>query len=123
CDREFRALYFSLAPIPFERDALTVLPARLPVKLPAGLQGAGLPLRHVGHYAYPATFLVAYPGLSRSALATLESLAQLRAPWHWAGIAAGGTAGAPRRGVDTAADLGRARAALAAETAIGRAGA
>jgi len=122
CDREFRALYFSRAPIPFERDALTDFPARLPVKLPAGLQGAGLPLRHVGLYAYRATFLDAYPGLSRSPLETLESLEQLRALWHGYRIAVLVTADAPPPGVDTAADLERARAALVAEAAIGRAG-
>ena len=122
CDRELRALYFSRAPIPFERDALTGFPARLPVELPAGLQGAGLPLRHVGLYAYRAAFLDAYPALSRSPLEALESLEQLRALWHGYRIAVLLTADAPPPGVDTAADLARARATLAAEAAVGRAG-
>ena len=122
CDRELRALYFSRAPIPFERDALADFPARLPVELPAGLQGAGLPLRHVGLYAYRAAFLDAYPGLARSPLEALESLEQLRALWHGYRIAVLITADAPPPGVDTAADLERARAALAAEAAEGRGG-
>ncbi len=114
CDRALRALYFSRAPIPFERDAMTGFPHRLPGRLPAGLAGAGLPLRHIGLYAYRADFLDAYPRLERSPLEALESLEQLRALWHGHRIAVLRAAQAPPAGVDTAADLARVRAAFEA---------
>lgn len=41
CDRELRALYFSRAPIPFERDAMTGFPQQLPARLPGGLRARG----------------------------------------------------------------------------------
>ena len=115
CDREQRALYFSRAPIPFERDAMAGFPAQLPARLPHGLQRAQLPLRHVGLYAYRAAFLDAYQGLAPSPLEALESLEQLRALWHGYRIAVLVIPDAPPPGVDTAADLARARAALAAD--------
>lgn len=114
CDRALRALYFSRAPIPFERDAMTGFPAQPPAGLPAGLRAAGLPLRHIGLYAYRAAFLSAYPTLERSPLEALESLEQLRALWHGHRIAVAIAAEAPPPGVDTPADLARARALLAA---------
>lgn len=114
CDRELRALYFSRAPIPFERDAMAGFPQRLPARLPEGLAPAGLPLRHIGLYAYRAGFLDAYPRLARSPLEALESLEQLRALWHGHRIAVLLADGAPPPGVDTVADLERARAAFAA---------
>jgi 3-deoxy-manno-octulosonate cytidylyltransferase (CMP-KDO synthetase) len=112
CDRALRALYFSRAPIPFERDAMTGFPQRLPARMPGGLAPAGLPLRHVGVYAYRADFLDAYPRLERSPLEALESLEQLRALWHGHRIAVLLTAHAPPAGVDTAADLARVRRAF-----------
>ncbi len=114
CDREQRALYFSRAPVPFERDALAGFPGRLPQRLPFGLSGSGLPLRHIGLYAYRAAFLDAFPGLARSPLETLESLEQLRALWHGYRIAVLLTPHAPPGGVDTPEDLERVRAALSA---------
>ncbi len=113
CDRELRALYFSRAPIPFERDAMAGFPHRLPARLPEGLAPAALPLRHIGLYAYRAGFLDAYPRLTRSPLEALESLEQLRALWHGHRIAVLLADEAPPPGVDTAADLERARAAFA----------
>ncbi|MCO5107502.1 MAG: 3-deoxy-manno-octulosonate cytidylyltransferase [Burkholderiaceae bacterium] len=117
CDRALRALYFSRAPIPFERDAMAGFPQRLPQRLPGGLAATGLPLRHVGLYAYRAAFLAAYPGLERSPLEALESLEQLRALWHGHRIAVLLADSAPPPGVDTAADLERARAVFAASGA------
>jgi 3-deoxy-manno-octulosonate cytidylyltransferase (CMP-KDO synthetase) len=112
CDRAGHALYFSRAPIPFERDAMTGFPGRLAARLPEGLQAAGLPLRHIGLYAYRAGFLDAYPTLTRSPLEALESLEQLRALWHGHRIAVIVTPEAPPAGVDTAADLDRVRLEL-----------
>ena len=99
-----RALYFSRAPIPFERDA-----APDAERLSAALRSAPV-LRHVGLYAYRVSFLQRYPGLARSPLETLESLEQLRALWHGLPITVLRLADAPAPGVDTPADLERVRA-------------
>ena len=112
CDRAGQAMYFSRAPIPFERDALAGFPQRLPARLPAGLRAAGLPLRHIGLYAYRVAFLTAFPTLARAPLEALEALEQLRALWHGHRIAVLVADGAPPPGVDTAADLARVRALL-----------
>ncbi|MCL4185685.1 MAG: 3-deoxy-manno-octulosonate cytidylyltransferase [Burkholderiaceae bacterium] len=112
CDRAGRALYFSRAPVPFERDAMAGFPGRLATRLPEGLRAAGLPLRHIGLYAYRAGFLDAYPKLARSPLEGLESLEQLRALWHGHRIAVLVTPEAPPPGVDTPADLARVRREL-----------
>lgn len=68
------ALYFSRAPIPFSRDAwasgVTAIPAGLPV------------YRHIGLYAYRASFLRAFPTLTVPAIERHEALEQLRALAH-----------------------------------------
>ncbi len=110
CDRLWRALYFSRAPVPFERDALTGFPARLPAELPLELHAAGLPMRHIGLYAYRVSYLRAYSAMERSPLEALESLEQLRALWHGHRIAVFRTLEIPLPGVDTPADLERVRA-------------
>lgn len=106
-----RALYFSRAPIPFERDAPP--PADT---LSATLRAAPV-LRHVGLYAYRVGFLRSYPELPRSPLESIESLEQLRALWHGLPIAVLTLDQAPAAGVDTPADLERVRALVAAESA------
>ncbi len=58
------AAYFSRAPIPFERDHFPGFPSRLPPALSAAM-AAHPPLRHIGLYAYWASFLRAYPTLAR----------------------------------------------------------
>ena len=112
-DAAGRALYFSRAPIPFDRDH----PPREGAPLSEQMSSSGLPLRHVGIYAYRNAFLQAYPSLPRSPLETLESLEQLRALWHGHRIAVLVTPEGPPPGVDTPADLERARAAFAASQA------
>lgn len=99
-----RALYFSRAPIPYERDR-TGGPG-----LSARLRAAGLPLRHIGLYAYRVSVLREFPTLAPAPIETLESLEQLRAQWHGHRIALHITQSAPPTGVDTPADLERARA-------------
>jgi 3-deoxy-manno-octulosonate cytidylyltransferase (CMP-KDO synthetase) len=98
-DRQGRALYFSRAPIPHWRDA------------PAG---AGLPpqapLRHIGLYAYRASFLRRFPSLTPAPIEQLEALEQLRVLWHGERIAVFVTDEAPSAGVDTPEDLARVRA-------------
>jgi 3-deoxy-manno-octulosonate cytidylyltransferase (CMP-KDO synthetase) len=108
-DARGRALYFSRAPIPFERDA----PAGADTALSAALRAAPV-LRHVGLYAYRAGFLRRYPHLPRSPLEALESLEQLRAQWHGHPIAVITLEHAPAPGVDTPADLERVRALVSA---------
>ena len=96
-DRHGRALYFSRAPIPHRRDAH------------ATPTSTGLALRHVGLYAYRAAYLRAFAGLEPSPLESIEALEQLRTLWHGDHIAVLVSEGAAGIGVDTPADLARAR--------------
>jgi len=94
------ALYFSRAPIPYPRDAFAAgegLPAQLPV------------LRHIGIYAYRASFLRAYGQLSPALIEQYESLEQLRALYHGYKIGVVIADEAPPGGVDTEQDLQAAR--------------
>lgn len=105
-DKAGRALYFSRATIPWNRDAF----AASKESLPAGYA----PLRHVGLYAYSNAFLQAYPALESSPLETIEALEQLRVLWHGYPIAVHITDSAPPAGVDTPDDLERVRRHYAA---------
>lgn len=99
-DEQGYALYFSRAPIPWPRDAFAAgqsLPAGLPV------------LRHIGLYAYRASFLGAFGGLAPAPLERFEMLEQLRALWHGYRIAVAVTPDSPGAGVDTPEDLERVR--------------
>ena len=106
-DSQGRALTFSRAPIPHERDAT---PAASTDALPQALTAHGLPLRHIGLYAYRAGFLARFPLLKPAPLEQIESLEQLRALWHGFRIAVHIAEHAPPAGVDTLADLERIRA-------------
>ena len=110
-DARGRALYFSRAAIPFERDAEPT--AAADAGLSIALLGAPV-LRHVGLYAYRVGFLRRYPDLPRSPLESLESLEQLRALWHGYSIAVLRLSDAPAPGVDTPEDLAHVRALIAA---------
>lgn len=103
-DAEGRALYFSRAPIPWARDHDGMPPPSTPA------------MRHIGLYAYRAGFLATFTTLAPAPLEMLESLEQLRALWHGYRIAVFVAASAPAAGVDTAADLDRVRAHVAAAT-------
>jgi 3-deoxy-manno-octulosonate cytidylyltransferase (CMP-KDO synthetase) len=100
-DKAGRALYFSRATIPWNRDAF----AQSKDSLPAGY----VPLRHIGLYAYRNDFLQAYPALAVSPLESIEALEQLRVLWHGYPIAVHVTDSAPAAGVDTPEDLERVR--------------
>jgi len=101
------ALYFSRAPIPWSRDGAA-----------AGLASQrefGGAWRHVGLYAYRVRALRQITRLPPSDLEQREKLEQLRALEHGIRIVVGTCAERPAPGVDTVADLERARqqAALA----------
>lgn len=86
CDLCGRAMYFSRALIPVDRDGR------------GGSDAA--PLRHVGLYAYTREFLQRYVRLAPTALERAEQLEQLRALQH--GYAIGvAIRGSARIGIDT----------------------
>lgn len=99
-DRDGLAQYFSRAPIPYARDAY-MADGAMPVDLPV--------YRHIGIYAYRASFLKIYSGLTPAPTETFEALEQLRAMWHGYRIAVTVTDNAPAAGVDTPEDLQRVR--------------
>ena len=98
------ALYFSRAPIPWWRDGFAAGVTALP---------APAPLRHIGIYAYRASFLRAFPRLAQAPVESCEALEQLRALWHGHRIAVHVTDKDPGAGVDTPEDLERVRALFA----------
>lgn len=100
------ALYFSRAPLPWPRDAFARLREAngglLPASgdLPAGVEA----IRHVGLYAYRASFLKAYAGLAPAPLESVEALEQLRALHHGYRISVALCDAIPAPGVDTPED-------------------
>lgn len=100
-DARGRAMYFSRAPIPWARDAWATQRDTLPAGLPV--------MRHIGLYAYRASFLRRYTQLAPCALEQWEALEQLRALWHGDMIQVMRVDHAPAAGVDTEADLARVR--------------
>ncbi len=99
-DATGRALYFSRAPIPWERDQFGK------DSPPTHIQAQ----RHIGLYSYRAGFLRLFPTLAQAPLERLEALEQLRALWHGHRIKVFETTDAPAAGVDTPEDLERVRA-------------
>jgi 3-deoxy-manno-octulosonate cytidylyltransferase (CMP-KDO synthetase) len=98
CDTGGRALYFSRAPIPFNRDAPTVLSSAC--------------LRHVGIYAYRVAALRRLASLPAARLELIEKLEQLRALENGMEIRVALAVERPLADVNTAADLERAERAL-----------
>ena len=103
CRADGDAAYFSRAPIPYARDhfARENGGETLPADFPA--------YRHVGLYAYRASFLKAYAGLTVAPTEQFESLEQLRALWHGYRISVTLIDSAPAPGVDTPEDAERMR--------------
>ena len=101
CSAAGDALYFSRAPIPYARDhfAREAGGETLPDGMPA--------YRHVGLYAYRASFLRAYARLAPSPLEGFEALEQLRALWHGYRISVAIADHLPAAGVDTPEDAVR----------------
>lgn len=98
CDATGRALYFSRAPIPWNRDAPTTL--------------TNACLRHVGIYAYRVAALRRLASLPPGRLELIEKLEQLRALENGMEIRVALAAERPLADVNTAVDLERAERAL-----------
>ena len=98
CDATGRALYFSRAPIPWNRDA------------PGTLTPAAL--RHIGIYAYRVGALRRLAQLPPGRLEQIEKLEQLRALENGMEIRVALAVERPLADVNTAADLERAERAL-----------
>ena len=101
CNSAGLAHYFSRAPIPYARDAFLQSKTTLPENFPA--------LRHIGIYAYRASFLKRYATLAPAPTEQIEALEQLRAMFHGFAIAVHVWQGALAPGVDTPEDLQRVR--------------
>lgn len=90
-DKTSYALYFSRAPIPWDRDEST-----------EGIKGA---YRHIGLYAYRVKVLRQLAASPPCEFEELEKLEQLRALWLGIKIKVGIAAEIPGRGVDTQEDF------------------
>ncbi len=95
-DQRGMALYFSRAPIPFQRD-----------RVAADGGPPGLWFRHLGVYAYRAGFLKKAAALAPAPAEQAEKLEQLRWLHHGARIHVSVVAQAIPPGVDTEEDLAR----------------
>jgi 3-deoxy-manno-octulosonate cytidylyltransferase (CMP-KDO synthetase) len=98
CDAGGRALYFSRAPIPWNRDAAQTLTDAC--------------LRHIGIYAYRVAALRRLASLPPGRLEQVEKLEQLRALENGMEIRVAFAVERPLADVNTAADLERAERAL-----------
>jgi 3-deoxy-manno-octulosonate cytidylyltransferase (CMP-KDO synthetase) len=98
------ALYFSRAPIPWDRDGFAGQDKQVSEKMPY--------YRHIGMYAYTVAFLKRYCLWESSVLETVESLEQLRILWHGEAIRVKVVDKTPAAGVDTAEDLARVEALM-----------
>ncbi len=94
-DKQGIALYFSRAPIPFQRD----------FDLEKGSEIYDFAQRHIGIYAYRASYLKSFASMKVCQIEQLEKLEQLRAMWHGARIHVAVATQVPGHGVDTEADL------------------
>jgi len=90
-DQQGLAMYFSRAPIPFQRDE--------EIKVKKFAQ------RHIGIYAYRAKYLKSFAKMEPCQIENLEKLEQLRAMWFGARIHVEVAKEVPGHGVDTEEDL------------------
>ncbi len=97
------ALYFSRAPVPWDRDGAAARPA---------MPGFATAQRHLGIYAYRVSALRALTSLPPASLELTERLEQLRALQAGMRIAVAAATTVPGIGVDTEHDLARVRDAL-----------
>ncbi|QFY42524.1 3-deoxy-manno-octulosonate cytidylyltransferase [Candidatus Methylospira mobilis] len=103
-DGKGHALYFSRAPIPWDREAFADEQNRV-------VQGRHF-LRHVGTYAYTAGFIRRYVEFPASELESIECLEQLRVLWMGERIKVLRIDQPPEASVDTEADLIRVNALM-----------
>jgi 3-deoxy-manno-octulosonate cytidylyltransferase (CMP-KDO synthetase) len=99
------ALYFSRAPIPWQRGVFDQVN-----RSPTGAQPY---LRHIGLYAYRVDFLNRYCSWPASILESVEALEQLRILWQGEAIIVKVIDKTPEAGVDTHEDLLRVTRVLA----------
>lgn len=90
-DKQGLAMYFSRAPIPFQRDV--------------GVSVDSFAQRHIGIYAYRASYLKSFAKMEACQIEQLEKLEQLRAMWFGARIHVAVAQQVPGHGVDTEEDL------------------
>ncbi|WP_353667513.1 3-deoxy-manno-octulosonate cytidylyltransferase [Marinomonas sp. THO17] len=113
CDAKQRALYFSRAPIPYDRDGLAKVTqsnqvsGSLPLDLPV--------MRHIGLYVYRASLLNKYVELPVSPLERWEKLEQLRFLHLGIKVQVAIADSLPSHGVDTPEDLEKLRHHLTTE--------
>jgi 3-deoxy-manno-octulosonate cytidylyltransferase (CMP-KDO synthetase) len=105
-DSSMHALYFSRAPIPWDREAWNREAPADPAPL------AGEWARHIGIYAYRVEFLHRFVGWPPGRLEQLEKLEQLRAMEQGVAIHVDESCEEIPAGVDTAEDLQRVRLLL-----------
>jgi 3-deoxy-manno-octulosonate cytidylyltransferase (CMP-KDO synthetase) len=105
-DKQSRALYFSRASIPWDRDNILFNNSSADTLVC---------LRHIGLYAYRAGFIETYVNLACSPLEQIEQLEQLRVLWHGYKIHVALTDVSTGMGVDTVADLETVRQLIARE--------
>ncbi|HGX93374.1 MAG TPA: 3-deoxy-manno-octulosonate cytidylyltransferase [Candidatus Tenderia sp.] len=103
-DQEGLAIYFSRAPIPWDRDAFGVTTEELPER--------SRHYRHIGLYAYRASLVGDYVTWPSCELEEMESLEQLRVLWHGHRIHVAEAVEKTPAGVDTERDLEQARSLL-----------
>ncbi|KKO44267.1 3-deoxy-manno-octulosonate cytidylyltransferase [Arsukibacterium ikkense] len=96
-DKHGYALYFSRSVIPYDRDGIVTDDLASHYR------------RHIGIYAYRASFIQRYVDWPASALEQIESLEQLRVLWYGEAIHVDTALETPAVGVDTPADLEQAR--------------
>lgn len=97
-DNQGKALYFSRASIPFDRDGRNNGDLNRTQRLM---------MRHIGIYAYRAAYVKQYVDYAASELEQVESLEQLRALWNGDAIHVALAVAPPPIGIDTPEDLAR----------------
>ena len=105
CDEEGYALYFTRAPVPWQRNSFDT--RSISEQLDERVYH-----RHIGLYAYRAAYLKKYATLNESPLEVLESLEQLRVLWHGDRIITARANAIPGPGVDTESDLHKVESLL-----------
>ncbi len=104
-DAQQRALYFSRAPIAYNRAPNDFASTTYAYR------------RHIGIYAYRAAYITQFAQQVPCELELTEGLEQLRALWHGGLIFCPDACAAPGPGIDTEADIEQARIAFNAKEA------